>query len=81
MHAEGADGTISVEYVSCFECCTCLAVAAPGALRWHYPAPEWESCPAKGEEIRDCGRAPSPLSGSRASALPTMNQKGITSAS
>ncbi|MCG2801976.1 MAG: 4Fe-4S dicluster domain-containing protein [Cellulomonas sp.] len=31
------DGSLSVEYAACLECGTCLAVAAPGALRWHYP--------------------------------------------
>ena len=34
---EEADGTISVEFAACLECGTCLAVAAPGALTWHYP--------------------------------------------
>lgn len=37
VYAEEADGTISVEYAACLECGTCLAVAAPGALEWHYP--------------------------------------------
>ena len=37
VYAEEPDGTISVEYAACLECGTCLAVAAPGALRWHYP--------------------------------------------
>lgn len=32
------DGTISAEYAACLECGACLAVAAPGALTWHYPA-------------------------------------------
>jgi ferredoxin like protein len=31
------DGEIQVEYAACLECGTCLAVAAPGALTWHYP--------------------------------------------
>jgi len=31
------DGSLSVEYAACLECGTCLAVAAPGALSWHYP--------------------------------------------
>lgn len=31
------DGSVGVEYAACLECGTCLAVAAPGALRWHYP--------------------------------------------
>lgn len=37
VYSEAADGTIEVEYAACLECGTCLAVAAPGALRWHYP--------------------------------------------
>jgi ferredoxin like protein len=37
VYTEEADGTISVEYAACLECGTCLAVAAPGALSWHYP--------------------------------------------
>lgn len=37
VYSEEPDGTISVEYAACLECGTCLAVAAPGALRWHYP--------------------------------------------
>ncbi len=37
VYAEEADGTISVEYAACLECGTCLAVAAPGSLTWHYP--------------------------------------------
>lgn len=31
------DGSLSAEYAACLECGTCLAVAAPGALTWHYP--------------------------------------------
>lgn len=38
VYSEEEDGTISVEYAACLECGTCLAVAAPGALKWHYPA-------------------------------------------
>lgn len=38
VYAEGPDGTISVEYAACLECGTCLAVAPPGTLTWHYPA-------------------------------------------
>ena len=38
VYAEEPDGTISVEYAACLECGTCLAVAAPGSLSWHYPA-------------------------------------------
>ena len=37
VYTEEEDGTISVEYAACLECGTCLAVAAPGALTWHYP--------------------------------------------
>lgn len=33
------DGTIAVEYAACCECGACLAVAPPGSLDWHYPAP------------------------------------------
>lgn len=35
-HAE-PDGTVRVEHAACLECGTCLAVAPPGVLRWHYP--------------------------------------------
>jgi len=31
------DGSVGVEYAACLECGTCLAVAPPGVLRWHYP--------------------------------------------
>lgn len=37
VYSEEADGSLSVEYAACLECGTCLAVAAPGALKWHYP--------------------------------------------
>ncbi|WIY84217.1 4Fe-4S dicluster domain-containing protein [Propionimicrobium sp. PCR01-08-3] len=37
VYQEEPDGTISVEYAACLECGTCLAVAAPGSLEWHYP--------------------------------------------
>lgn len=37
VYSEEVDGTIRVEYAACLECGTCLAVAAPGALTWHYP--------------------------------------------
>lgn len=37
VYSERDDGTIDVEYAACLECGTCLAVAAPGALTWHYP--------------------------------------------
>lgn len=38
VYSEKSDGTIGVEYAACLECGTCLAVAALGALSWHYPA-------------------------------------------
>ncbi|MCF2706859.1 4Fe-4S dicluster domain-containing protein [Arcanobacterium haemolyticum] len=38
VYSEEEDGTIAVEYAACLECGTCLAVAAPGSLTWHYPA-------------------------------------------
>jgi ferredoxin like protein len=31
------EGLIRVDHAGCLECGTCLAVAAPGALTWHYP--------------------------------------------
>lgn len=31
------DGGLDVEYAACLECGTCLAVAPPDVLRWHYP--------------------------------------------
>ena len=37
VYSEEPDGTISVAYAACLECGTCLAVAAPGSLTWHYP--------------------------------------------
>lgn len=37
VYSRAADGTIAVEYAACLECGTCLAVAAPGVLEWHYP--------------------------------------------
>lgn len=37
VYSEGSDGTIGVNYAACLECGTCNAVAAPGALVWHYP--------------------------------------------
>lgn len=37
VYGEAPDGTITVNYAACLECGTCLAVAAPGALTWHYP--------------------------------------------
>ncbi|MDR1825894.1 MAG: 4Fe-4S dicluster domain-containing protein [Bifidobacteriaceae bacterium] len=32
------DGSIGVLHAACLECGTCLAVAPPGVLEWHYPA-------------------------------------------
>lgn len=32
-----ADGSIAVEDAGCLECGTCLAVAPPGTITWHYP--------------------------------------------
>jgi ferredoxin like protein len=37
VYTEEPDGTISVEYAACLECGTCLALAPPGTLSWHYP--------------------------------------------
>lgn len=37
VYTEEPDGTIGVEYAACLECGTCLAVAAPQTLTWHYP--------------------------------------------
>jgi ferredoxin-like protein FixX len=37
VYTEEPDGTISVEYAACLEYGTCLAIAALGALKWHYP--------------------------------------------
>jgi ferredoxin like protein len=37
VYSQRPDGTIAVEYAACLECGTCLAVAPPGSLRWHYP--------------------------------------------
>lgn len=31
------DGSVDIEYAACLECGTCLAVAPPGVLKWHYP--------------------------------------------
>jgi ferredoxin like protein len=32
------DGSVGVLHAACLECGTCLAVAPPGVLEWHYPA-------------------------------------------
>lgn len=37
VYSEGPDGTIGVNYAACLECGTGRAVAAPGAVEWHYP--------------------------------------------
>ena len=37
VYSREADGTISAEYAACLECGTCLAIAPPGVLSWHYP--------------------------------------------
>jgi ferredoxin like protein len=38
VYSWAADGSVAVEYAACLECGTCLAVADPGSLEWHYPA-------------------------------------------
>ena len=37
VYSQDADGTIRVEHAACLECGTCLAMADPGVLTWHYP--------------------------------------------
>jgi ferredoxin like protein len=37
VYSWAPDGTVAVEYAACLECGTCLAVADPGTLTWHYP--------------------------------------------
>ncbi len=37
VYSENEDGTIGVMFAACMECGTCLAVASPGSLKWHYP--------------------------------------------
>ncbi len=37
VYSMQADGTIGVLHMACLECGTCLAVAPPGVLTWHYP--------------------------------------------
>ncbi|MDO4613181.1 MAG: 4Fe-4S dicluster domain-containing protein [Actinomycetaceae bacterium] len=32
------DGSVGVEYAACLDCGTCLQVADPRLLRWHYPS-------------------------------------------
>jgi ferredoxin like protein len=38
VYSEAPDGSIAVQHAACLECGTCLAVAAPGTLRWRYPS-------------------------------------------
>lgn len=38
VYSETPDGSIAVQHAACLECGTCLALAAPGTLTWHYPA-------------------------------------------
>ncbi len=37
VYTRESDGTISATAAACLECGTCLAVAPPGAITWHYP--------------------------------------------
>ena len=37
VFSRALDGSIVVQHAACVECGACLAVAAPGSLRWHYP--------------------------------------------
>jgi ferredoxin like protein len=37
VYTQGPDGELVVQHVACLECGTCLALAAPGSLRWTYP--------------------------------------------
>lgn len=37
VYSEAPDGSIAVQHAACLECGACLAVAAPGSLRLHYP--------------------------------------------
>lgn len=37
VYSQQADGTLGALYAACLECGTCLAVAPPGVLCWHYP--------------------------------------------
>lgn len=38
VYTMSPDGTVGVNDAACLECGTCLAVAPPGVLQWHYPA-------------------------------------------
>ena len=37
VFSRAPDGSIAVQHAACLECGTCLAVAPPGSLSWHYP--------------------------------------------
>ena len=37
VYSRARDGSIVVQHAACLECGAFLAVAPPGALRWHYP--------------------------------------------
>lgn len=37
VYSRAPDGSVAVQHAACLECGACLAVAPPGALRWHYP--------------------------------------------
>ncbi len=37
VYSRAPDGSIAVQHAACLECGACLAIAPPGALRWHYP--------------------------------------------
>ena len=37
VYSRAPDGSIVVQHAACLECGACLAVVAPGSLRWHYP--------------------------------------------
>jgi len=38
VFSKAPDGSIVVQHAACLECGTCLALASPGSLRWHYPS-------------------------------------------
>ena len=37
VYSQAPDGSIIVQHAACLECGACLAVTAPGTLRWSYP--------------------------------------------
>jgi ferredoxin like protein len=37
VYSRAGDGSLTAEAAACLECGTCLAIAAPGSIRWHYP--------------------------------------------